>query len=546
MSKRVGFISILAWGIALALLLLSPSSAQADDGNDSGACEFQPMASDRSPTMSVISTNTQIPENLSPDKSYLGLHRWQPGQWPGVDYLVETTVAFKNGGVVSIIEWDNQGGGNSIYIDGIGPCQGWRQFFGHLNYDASTKFKVGQIIGPDEVVGVPGCSGFESSCSANGGYIPIHNHVTLGYWQNIFSFSDGTTPDFAGGYWWIHPSRVEGEASSQPKAQQEESAPSQEQPAAPETSSQPQTQETQPEPQGSDEFYLDYSVQKTFAANLNVSQFEYYIFSLAEFKQIIIIALAILAICWIGGMIYSTQFRRSMVTFGTIAVIVLLCFVGVGKVMAKSNLTSPPRDAEYTVNYSPDEWTVADYQPETKPEENSSPSNNSEQTEDQSSEPAPESKEVSIPSSDGCSLPTSYPESIRRWCPYIEKWASARSMDPKWIAAVMLQESGGNPEILSASGAVGLLQVMPRDGIAASFHNENGVPYFSDRPSIDELKNPDFNIEYGSGMLSSLGINSDPRNALLRYGPRPDDLLAVYGSRYYYADLIISIYNSYQ
>ena len=114
------------------------------------------------------------------------------------------------------------------------------------------------------------------------------------------------------------------------------------------------------------------------------------------------------------------------------------------------------------------------------------------------------------------------------------------------IAAVMLQESWGDPDAYSSSGAVGLLQVMPRDGIAASFHNDQGVPYFANRPSIEELKDPEFNIKYGSGMLERLGINDDPREALLHYGPDPDDLERVYGDRYYYVNCVLAIYENYR
>lgn len=141
-----------------------------------------------------------------------------------------------------------------------------------------------------------------------------------------------------------------------------------------------------------------------------------------------------------------------------------------------------------------------------------------------------------------------YPENITPWCELIEKSALKYSLDPLLIASVMLQESGGNnnagPTIqnvegieyyTSISGAVGLMQVMPRNGIAANFLCPNG-PCFAKRPSIQELQDPSFNIDYGSEMLSGLikkyGNN---RDALAAYGP--------YDVGYQYADLVLAIYS---
>ena len=102
-----------------------------------------------------------------------------------------------------------------------------------------------------------------------------------------------------------------------------------------------------------------------------------------------------------------------------------------------------------------------------------------------------------------CSISASYPASIHQWCSDIEFSASSYEMDPNFIAAVMLQESGGDPNAYSKSGAVGLMQIMPMDGIAASFNCVNG-PCFSNRPTIEELYNPQFNIEFGVKMLKNL------------------------------------------
>jgi len=100
----------------------------------------------------------------------------------------------------------------------------------------------------------------------------------------------------------------------------------------------------------------------------------------------------------------------------------------------------------------------------------------------------------------------------------------------------MLQESGGQPDVISASGAVGLMQVMPRDGIAASFECING-PCFTGRPSMQELLNPEFNLDYGCNMLTRLiSEKGSIRDALKAYGPRDVG--------YIYADKVLGIYNS--
>lgn len=120
----------------------------------------------------------------------------------------------------------------------------------------------------------------------------------------------------------------------------------------------------------------------------------------------------------------------------------------------------------------------------------------------------------------------------------IEKHAKPVGMDPKFVAAIILQESGGNPKAYSKSGAVGLMQVMPRDGLAASFQC-NGRPCFSSRPSMAELYDPEYNISYAIRMLIGLYQKSgDLRETLRAYGPMDVG--------YYYADLVLKIYNSYQ
>ncbi len=142
------------------------------------------------------------------------------------------------------------------------------------------------------------------------------------------------------------------------------------------------------------------------------------------------------------------------------------------------------------------------------------------------------------PAGGDCSLPAKYPDSIRQWCGWIEQYAGEVGLEARLVAAVMLQESGGNAEAYSHSGAVGLMQVMPRDGLAADFMC-SGRPCFSSRPSMEELFDPEFNISYSTRMLAALvSKKGSVRDALYAYGPMD--------MGYRYADLVLSIYENYQ
>ncbi len=133
-----------------------------------------------------------------------------------------------------------------------------------------------------------------------------------------------------------------------------------------------------------------------------------------------------------------------------------------------------------------------------------------------------------------CEFLVRYPEKIQPWCALIEEQAGEYGVDPLLVAAVMLMESGGQPDVISHSGAVGLMQVMPRDGLAAAFQCING-PCFANRPTIAELKDPVFNVDFGVHMLAGL-INKygNPRDALKAYGPGDVD--------YWYADKVLAIH----
>jgi len=149
-----------------------------------------------------------------------------------------------------------------------------------------------------------------------------------------------------------------------------------------------------------------------------------------------------------------------------------------------------------------------------------------------------QSAEAAAQADDGCLVSHKFPEGIMQWCEMISSIASQAELPPNLIAAIILQESGGDSSAYSASGAVGLMQVMPRDGLAASFECING-PCFAGRPTIEELQDPRFNVEYGTqmlaGLISKLG---SPREALKAYGPMDVD--------YSYADKVLAIYDRYR
>ncbi|HSF79645.1 MAG TPA: lytic transglycosylase domain-containing protein [Anaerolineales bacterium] len=138
----------------------------------------------------------------------------------------------------------------------------------------------------------------------------------------------------------------------------------------------------------------------------------------------------------------------------------------------------------------------------------------------------------------GCIVSSNYPAKITQWCELITQYAHRNGLEPDLIAALIWQESGGNKLAYSKSGAVGLMQVMPKDGIAASFMCVNG-PCFSNRPSTKELQDPEFNIKYGTKMLAQLlRRNGTLRDALKSYGPM--------NVGYYYADKVLGIYQRYK
>lgn len=139
-----------------------------------------------------------------------------------------------------------------------------------------------------------------------------------------------------------------------------------------------------------------------------------------------------------------------------------------------------------------------------------------------------------------------YPENIQPWCELIETSAQEYGLDPFLVAAVITQESVGNPNAYSSSGAVGLMQVMPRDGLAATCEgcfNAQGVNYFTERPTMAELFDPAFNIDYGSEYLAGrIAYWGSVREGVFHYGPSCDLVVHPKCDPYLYTNKVLSIY----
>lgn len=85
------------------------------------------------------------------------------------------------------------------------------------------------------------------------------------------------------------------------------------------------------------------------------------------------------------------------------------------------------------------------------------------------------------------------------WGPAIKQWstpigvlAADYGLDPDFIAAVIFEESHGDPTVVSRAGAVGLMGVMPSG------------PGMEWRPSTEELQDPIVNLRWGVAILTDI------------------------------------------
>lgn len=124
-----------------------------------------------------------------------------------------------------------------------------------------------------------------------------------------------------------------------------------------------------------------------------------------------------------------------------------------------------------------------------------------------------------------------WPIEIGKWDYLIVPIAEQYVMDPDLIRAVIYVESFGREWVVSKSGACGLMQIMARDSSQVR-------PWlFRDRPTCDELKDPEFNVGWGVQYLATLYhiYDNDWREALMHYGP-------LYRG-YEYADQVIALWH---
>ncbi|MCD7741411.1 MAG: lytic transglycosylase domain-containing protein [Ruminococcus sp.] len=88
--------------------------------------------------------------------------------------------------------------------------------------------------------------------------------------------------------------------------------------------------------------------------------------------------------------------------------------------------------------------------------------------------------------------PTDYEE-------YVIKYANEYDIDPRFVFAIINTESHFDPDAESEVGARGLMQIMPEafEWIAFRLNDDRGLDF-------DDMYEPEYNIQYGSYMLSYL------------------------------------------
>ena len=87
-----------------------------------------------------------------------------------------------------------------------------------------------------------------------------------------------------------------------------------------------------------------------------------------------------------------------------------------------------------------------------------------------------------------------------QWYPISQKAGEAWGVSPRLITAIIAIESGGNPNAVSKSNAIGLMRLKASTS-GRDVYRHMG---WSGQPSTSELKNPERNISMGTAYLSIL------------------------------------------
>lgn len=93
-----------------------------------------------------------------------------------------------------------------------------------------------------------------------------------------------------------------------------------------------------------------------------------------------------------------------------------------------------------------------------------------------------------------------------------EKAGAAWGVDPHLITAIIAIESGGNPNAVSKSNAIGLMQLKASTS-GRDVYRRMG---WRGEPTTSELKNPERNISMGAAYLSILEMGRWPASKIRR------------------------------
>jgi membrane-bound lytic murein transglycosylase E len=91
-------------------------------------------------------------------------------------------------------------------------------------------------------------------------------------------------------------------------------------------------------------------------------------------------------------------------------------------------------------------------------------------------------------------------QGAQTWMPITEEAAETWGVSPRLITAIIAVESGGNPQLVSRSNAVGLMQIKASTAGREVYRHEGR----SGQPSTSDLKDPARNIDIGAAYLSIL------------------------------------------